>query len=45
MNRIRVTLVSLVEMPEKVMGPEWRKEGTDYLRDEKPIVARAEPEK
>jgi len=43
MTPIHVTLVVLVEKPEKLMGPEWRKEGAiEGLSDDCGIVLHAE---
>ncbi len=40
---IQVTLVPLTEKPEKIMGPEWRKEGPRHeLARSSRIVIRAE---
>jgi len=42
---IQVTLVPLIEKPEKVMGPEWRKEGpSQELPRPSRIVIHAEAE-
>jgi len=43
MTHIQVTLVPMTEKPEKLMGPEWRKEGSgDELPIDSRIVIRAE---
>ncbi len=42
---LKVTLVPLSENPEKFMGPEWKKEGTEILITKNIVknVTRAEP--